>query len=192
MPDHGYTSPGACFVHRWPSVLVAALAAWALLCLLPFFSSASAPAAQPDPASPSPVEGLDAITGPVLETTIVGLNLRGERHRDRLQVPDLDILVLEDGSQLVPLLRILRILQTQIDESGPSVVFQAEGGPEAAVHYGDGTVTTGSISQPVRMQVGLSDITERPESTGRRPRCYGWQVGMRPGSTCPAICLPPK
>ncbi|MCK4546556.1 MAG: hypothetical protein KAW17_03855, partial [Candidatus Eisenbacteria sp.] len=79
--------------------------------------------------------GLDRITGPILETTVVGLRLQGERHRDRLRIPDLDILLSEDGRRLLPLLRTLRILQIQITESGTSLILRPERTPEGVVDY---------------------------------------------------------
>lgn len=148
---------------RWRSLLTAVLAAWGLLCLPLSASAQSVPGEGPAPEVSTPEQGLDSITGPLLETTVVGFWLRGESYRDRLEVPDLDILILEDGTRLVPLLRILRILQVEVTDSGTSLVFRPEGAPEAVVDYAAQTVTMESFSQAVRMEVGISDVTYEPD-----------------------------
>ncbi len=136
--------------------IIASLVVCGLLCL-PAFS----PAAEPPPDETA--QGLAGVTGPLLETVVVGLNLQGERRRDRLRIPDLDVIDSGDGQYLLPLVRTLNILTIRATHSGTSVIFQPEGAPEAVVDFEAQMVTSGTQSRTISIQVGISDVTGMPE-----------------------------
>jgi hypothetical protein len=144
-------------------LLTAWLAAVVILCTNPSPLIASAAPEEESPAIVAEIAPLDQITGPVIETSVVGLYLQGQRHRERLRVPDLDVVFLEDGRRLLPLLRTLRTLGIETTDTGTAIIFRPEGATEAKVEYVSGRILLGSITRPVDLRVGISDITVRAE-----------------------------
>ena len=60
-------------------------------------------------------------------TELVGFVVRGRRLVERLQIDDLDSLVMPDGTRLLPLLRILRAFRLSIEERDGVIRFTPEG-----------------------------------------------------------------
>ncbi|MFH1689091.1 MAG: hypothetical protein ABIE42_02500 [Candidatus Eisenbacteria bacterium] len=99
----------------------------------------------------------------VIETTLAGLTLNGRARWERLVLSDLDIVVREDGTRLLPLLRILRALHIDVADSGGSLTFHPEGASKVVLDYESGEVAFGQTSREVTLVVGLSDLTFEPE-----------------------------
>ncbi len=107
--------------------------------------------------------GLDAITEPLLETTVVGLTLEGRTKYERVRISDFDILFTEDEEPLIPLLRVLDRLGVHVTESGTTIEFHLDGAPLVTLDYATGAAVVDSLSRQTTPVVGLSDITYEPE-----------------------------
>jgi len=158
MPDRRQNGSGCFERGRWFFV-ISSLVVGGFLCP----PATSTFASEPPDAFSETRSALAQITGPVVETVVVGLTLRGERHRDQLRIPDLDVIYTEDGKHLLPLLRILDILTIEMTHSGTSLMFRPEGAAEAVVDFETKSVTSGTQSRTVAIRVGVSDITRSPE-----------------------------
>jgi hypothetical protein len=102
--------------------------------------------------------------GELLNTTVVGLEIRGETLIDRLSVPDLDVLMPDPGVRLVPVLRILRIFDVAGKDSAGVLVFRMDGGPRVRIDYSSGEIVIGERApERVLLTIGYSDLTNHLE-----------------------------
>jgi hypothetical protein len=110
------------------------------------------------------MDRLARLTAPRIETTVAGMTLRGTSQLDVITLPDLDIVDRNDGVRLLPLLRILRLLEIEPRDSASVLVFRPDGAPVVTVDYAAGTASLGdNPPAAVRMIAGISDITDQPE-----------------------------
>jgi hypothetical protein len=102
--------------------------------------------------------------GELLNTTVVGFEIRGETLIERLSVADLDILMPDNGVRLVPVLRILRTLDVAGKDSSGVLAFRMDGGPRVRIDYSSEAIVIGE-SAPTRiaLTVGYSDLTNQLE-----------------------------
>ncbi|MBP7049501.1 MAG: hypothetical protein KBE65_00635 [Phycisphaerae bacterium] len=102
-------------------------------------------------------------TGPEATTELVGFVVRGRRHVERLQVDDMDSLVLSDGRRLLPLLRTLRTFRVAIDEQGGILKFTPEGGSEVELDVPNGQIRIKGQTRPLEFRQAVSEITLKPD-----------------------------
>ncbi len=147
------------------------LRSFILVCLLLVSGASDATSSESAPAPATPTD--DAETSlwnyhppegaPVLSTDIVGLTLQGPWRLDRISVLDLDILTTEDGRRLIPLLRILRLVQARGKIEAPILAFRAESGPGASINLRDKTMLCDGREYTIEVVTGISDVTGEPE-----------------------------
>ncbi|HNS22544.1 MAG TPA: hypothetical protein PKH24_18720 [Sedimentisphaerales bacterium] len=109
----------------------------------------------PDPSSEN--------TGPEATTELVGFVVRGRRHVERLQVDDMDSLVLSDGRRLLPLLRTLRTFRVAMNEQGGVLKFTPEGGSEVELDIPNGRIRIKGQTRPLEFRQAVSEITLKPD-----------------------------
>jgi hypothetical protein len=133
-----------------------------LCCLLaPFLSGDSRAAQDGAPLTPAPT-CLDSLSGPRLETTVVGFRLQVQGRFVQRTLSDFDIII-EGNERLLPLLRLLRLLKTDFTCAGSSLTFQVEGAPATVVDTQAGTVALSGVAAPTTLKVGISDVTSAAE-----------------------------
>lgn len=144
--------------------LLRVLAGAVTVCLLFAVSLAEASGAkQPEAAAAPTVACLDSISGPQLETTVVGFRLQVQGRFMQKTASDFDIIIAEGGDRFLPLLRLLRLLQTNVACTDSSLTFQVEGAPEGLVNLKAGAITLAGVTSPTALKIGISDVTSAAE-----------------------------
>ncbi|MEN6575723.1 MAG: hypothetical protein ABFD90_05215, partial [Phycisphaerales bacterium] len=96
-------------------------------------------------------------------TELVGFVVRGRRLAERLQIDDLDSLVLPNGSRLLPLLRILRAFKLAIDEQAGVLRFAPEGVGNIELDLVNKQITIKGQIQPIEVLQAVSEITMKAD-----------------------------
>jgi hypothetical protein len=128
--------------------------------------AASVSASRAGDSSPgAPVlQGMARLAGKVLDTSVVGFDLRGQSQYEKISVPDLGILLQDSGARLVPMLQILGIFGLARQDSAGVLVFRVEGGPRVLIDYTSGDISIGgSAARKTSLTVGYSDLTNQLE-----------------------------
>jgi hypothetical protein len=117
--------------------------------------------ARPDPAVSGVVlKGLGRFGGATILTTIAGLSVTGDYLWQRMTISDLDIILTDEGSRLVPILHLMKSLGVTVSDSASCLSFQAEDGPPTRIDYEKQEIRIGATSpRPVRAVIGSSDYT---------------------------------
>ncbi len=132
---------------------------------------ACAAPAQDDPngAAPpaDPANAGDAQTAQALAdeayTEVVVLSINGVNPWQRLVVEDLDVLTLADGRRLLPLHRLLKLLEGESNLTETSLAFQFERGPATRLDLQTGQVAWDSSTDDVLVIDRVSEITGERE-----------------------------
>ncbi len=90
---------------------------------------------------------------------MVGFVLQGKRRNDRIYIPDLDVLITENNTRLVPLLRLLRLMMATGQLRGNIITFKLEAGAETEIDSLTKTLRVEGKEVPVEVSVGTSDVT---------------------------------
>lgn len=98
-----------------------------------------------------------------VETEVVGFTLQGRKDRERLTIPDLDVVPAAGGRRLLPLLRLLEALHWETVEHDRHVSFQPEGSAQVVLDPVRGEVTIDGESRQLEVREAISDVTNRRE-----------------------------
>jgi len=104
-------------------------------------------------------------TGSTAERTteLVGFVVRGRRLHERLTIDDLDSIVLKDGRRLLPLLRVLRAFNIQINEKGPVITFTPEGAGPVEIDLQGKKIKIKGKTKSLFYVEARSEITMKPD-----------------------------
>jgi hypothetical protein len=108
-----------------------------------------------------------------LSTTVVGLTLRGVKPNEKLTLPDLDILLVEDSIRYVPLLHLLRELGVTATNSGDSTVVALGPRTRFAIDPRSQVVQSGTNApRDLDLHYGVSDVTGMHDIFLREPDIF--------------------
>lgn len=137
---------------------------------LPGTTNQAAPSSDPnssgDPNSPILAPPPDPNSTPPAAKTateLVGFVVRGRRLVERLQINDLDSLVLPDGRRLLPLLRILRVFRVSIEEHVNALRFSPEGVGMVELDLIRKQIQVKGQTRPIEFEQAVSEITMKPD-----------------------------
>ncbi len=129
-----------------------------LLILLVFLSPTEAFSESSALPSPAPSSEVPSST-PTLKTEVVGFSLEGKRVMERFNIDDLDAVVTPSGQRLLPLLRLLKALGMEFEESEEIISFTPAPGVKIILNLQRKEVQIKDRTRSISPVVGVSDIT---------------------------------
>ncbi len=139
------------------SICTLALLVGGLACVL--FSPQCYSSADETPFAPSKF----TIDESEVVTEIAALIVRGASRRERIEVLDLDIIQTDAGQRLIPLLRILKILEAKGSVEDDIVSLSIEPGVTIILDLRQETLQLGNQSTRLLVKTGISDVTGKGE-----------------------------
>ncbi len=128
-----------------------------LVCVL--FSAQSYGSVADTPFSPSNFN----ISGSEISAEIAALIVHGDSRRERIEILDLDIIQNKAGQRLLPLLRILQLLEAKGSVENHVVNFSIEPGVTIKLDLQQKILHIRNQSAPLQIQTGISDVTGNRE-----------------------------
>jgi hypothetical protein len=98
-----------------------------------------------------------------LKTEVVGFLLEGKKPGEILAIEDLDTVVTPSGQRLIPLLRLLKVLEMEMEEKGDIISFSPEGSLKIILDIQRKETQIKGQSRPISLVLGVSDITAKKD-----------------------------
>ena len=98
-----------------------------------------------------------------LKTEVSGFFLQGKKFFEVLNIEDLETLVLPDGKRLIPLLRLLKALEIQVEEKEDTLTFSPTPSVKMILDLQRKEIQTNGKTKPLTPVVGVSDLTLEKE-----------------------------
>ena len=98
-----------------------------------------------------------------LKTEVSGFFLQGKKFYEVLNIEDLETIAAPDGRRLLPLLRLLKILEIPAEEKEDALFFSPNPSTKIVLDCRQKTIQTNGKTRSVSLVVGLSDITMEKE-----------------------------
>ncbi|MEN6337180.1 MAG: hypothetical protein ABFE01_23220, partial [Phycisphaerales bacterium] len=103
------------------------------------------------------------VDAPGTMNELVGFVVRGRMAHERLQIDDLDSLLMPNGERRLPLLRILRAFQVTLQEQGGVFRFTPEGVGPIELDVPGGQIQIKDRKREIKLIQAVSDVTLKPD-----------------------------